>query len=389
MIRSITVGIDIGTQSTRVIVGEYGSGDSAPSIIGFGVSESRGMRHGYVNNKNEAIKSIQKAITEAERASKIKIRRAFASVGGLSLDSITANGSAIISKADGEVTELDIKKAIAESEESLGNISNRKILHTIPIKWKLDGKEVWGRPLGMKGLKLEVKTLFLTCLEQHLDELVEAIEETGVEVIDVVASPIAASLVSLTKRQKTSGCVLVNIGAETVSMVVYENDTPIFLHVFPIGGTDITNDIALGLKIPIEEAEEIKLGNYQMANYPRKKLDEIIEARLTDIFELIENYLKKIGRSGLLPAGIILTGGSAQLGIIEDLAKKTLQLPTKIISPDLFQNSKGKIKDSAWAVAYGLLMLSNKLSQEEEGIFKGFLRRASSLLNTSLKELLP
>lgn len=387
--RNITVGIDIGTQSTRVIVGEYGSADNAPNIIGMGAAESRGIRHGYVNNKAEAQKCLGKALLEAERGSKIKIRRAFAAVGGLSLDSIMGTGLAVISKADDEVTDLDVKRAVAESEKSLGTLPNRRILHAVPVRWKLDGKEIWGRPIGMKGLKLEVKTLFVTCLEQHLNDMVEVIENSGVEVIDVVASPIAASLVTLTKRQKTAGSVLVNIGAETVSMVVFENDVPIFLHIFPIGGADITNDIALGLKIPIEEAEEVKIGSYQMANYPRKKLDEIIEARLTDIFELVENYLKKIGRSGLLPAGIILTGGSAQLSIIENLAKETLKLPSKIITPDLIQNSKGKIKDSSWAVAYGLLMLSNKLSQEDEGLLKTFLAKAKTLLHTSLKELLP
>lgn len=389
MTRSITVGIDIGTQTTRVLVGEYVGGEAAPNIIGMGTSESRGMRRGYINNKQEAGKSIAKALEEAERSSKIKIRRAFVSVGGLSLDSIMTTGTAIVSKADGEVTELDVKKAIDESEEALGTLPNRQVLHTVPMKWKLDGKEIWGRPEGMKGLKLEVKTLFVTCLEQHIHDLVEVIEEADVEVTEVIAAPMAASLVSLTKRQKTAGCVLVNIGAETVSMVVFENDVPTFLHVFPIGGTDITNDIALGLKIPIEEAEEIKIGNREPLNYPRKKLDEIIEARLTDIFELVENYLKKIGRNGLLPAGIILTGGSTQLPIVESLARETLELPSRVTTPDLMQNSKGKIRSAAWAVCYGLLMLSSSLSQEKDGAVAGFLKKVKAGLNTSLKELLP
>ncbi|MBX4215547.1 pilus assembly protein PilM, partial [Candidatus Parcubacteria bacterium] len=284
---------------------------------------------------------------------------------------------------------LDVKKAIDESEAALETMGNRHILHAVPIKWKLDGKEVWGDPRGLKGLKLEVKTLFVTCLEKHLQDLIDTIEEAGVEVTDVVAAPIAASLVSLSKRQKTAGCVLVNIGAETVSMVVYENDTPVFLHVFPIGGTDITHDIALGLKIPLEEAEGIKTGDVHPGNYPRKKLDEIIEARLIDIFELVENYLKKIGRNGLLPAGIVLTGGSAELSVVESLAKETLRLPSRLTTPDLVQNSKGKIKEAAWAVCYGLLMLSDSLSQEEEGLFRGSWKRIRSLLNTSLKELLP
>ncbi|MEK7581771.1 MAG: cell division protein FtsA [Patescibacteria group bacterium] len=387
--RSITVGIDIGTHSSRVIVGEYNNGEHLPNVIGMGVAESRGLRHGYVINKEEAEKSIRKALSEAEHTSKIKIRRAFASVGGLSLDSITGTGGAVISKANGEVTELDTKKAVAESEKSLGVFQNRRILHTIPVKWKLDGKEVLGRPVGMSGVKLEVKTIFITCLEQHLNDLVEVIEEAGVEVIDIVAAPIAASLVTLNKRQKIAGSVLVNIGAETVSMVVFENDTPTFLRVFPIGGIDITNDIALGLKIPIEEAEEIKLGGSLATNYSRRKLDEIIEARLTDIFELVENYLKKIGRSGLLPAGIVLTGGGAQLNLIEEMAKETLKLPARVTTPDLFQNSRGKIKDSSWAVAYGLLLLSNTLSQDKDGFLNGLLRKTKAVLNSSLKELLP
>ena len=116
-------------------------------------------------------------------------------------------GLAVISKADDEVTDLDVKRAVAESEKSLGTLPNRRILHAVPVRWKLDGKEIWGRPIGMKGLKLEVKTLFVTCLEQHLNDMVEVIENSGVEVIDVVASPIAASLVTLTKRQKTAGSV--------------------------------------------------------------------------------------------------------------------------------------------------------------------------------------
>jgi len=387
--RNITVGIDVGTQSSRVIVGEYEKGHKLPTVIGMGVAESKGLRHGYIVNRQEARRGVEKAVREAERTSKIKIKSAFASIGGISLDSIMGTGTAVISKGDGEVTELDMKKAVADSEKSLGALENRRILHTIPVKWKLDGKEIWGRPAGMHGLKLEVKTLFVTCLKQHLDDLVEVIEDAGVEVADIVASPISASLVTLNKRQKTAGSVLVNIGAETVSMVVFENDIPVFLHVFPIGGTDITNDIALGLKIPLEEAEEIKTGGLDSSNRPRRKLEEIIEARMIDIFELVETYLKKIGRSGLLPAGIVITGGGAQLSLIEELAKKTLDLPARITTPDLLENSKGKVGDPSWAVAYGLLLISDRSPQNGDGFFGGFLRKTKAILGSSLKELLP
>src|SRR3970040_711170 len=173
--RNITVGIDVGTQSSRVIVGEYEKGHKLPTVIGMGVAESKGLRHGYIVNRQEARRGVEKAVREAERTSKIKIKSAFASIGGITLDSIMGTGTAVISKGDGEVTELDMKKAVADSEKSLGALENRRILHTIPVKWKLDGKEIWGRPAGMHGLKLEVKTLFVTCLKQHLDDLVEVI----------------------------------------------------------------------------------------------------------------------------------------------------------------------------------------------------------------------
>jgi cell division protein FtsA len=249
-----------------------------------------------------------------------------------------------------------------------------------------------GRPIGLRGLKLEVKTLFITCLSQHFEDLVEAVESAGVEVTDVVASPIAASLVSLSKRQRNVGCILVNIGAETVSIVVYENDTPISLDVFPIGSTDITNDMALGLKIAPEEAERVKIGG-NSDSYSKKKLDEIIEARLTDIFELIESHLKKIGRNGLLPAGIILTGGGSGISTIEDLAKASLRLPVKVFGREVSDQTKGKIRDSSWFVAYGLSALSGAGTTIEEN---GFLRDLKKLLSktrdalaSSTKQLLP
>ena len=205
----------------------------------------------------------------------------------------------------------------------------------------------------MTGTKLDVKMLFVTCLEQHLNDTIRTIEELGVEVDEVVPSPIAAGLVALNKKQRSVGCALVNIGAETVSIAVFENDTPISLQVFPIGSTDITNDIALGLKIPLQEAEKIKVGGPE-GIYSKKKLDEIIEARLDDIFELIDSHLKKIGRSGLLPAGVVLTGGGAGIATIEDLAKAVLKLPSSVARPAILNAGKHLVKDSSWLVAYGL-----------------------------------
>ena len=358
MARNISVGIDIGTRHIKVVVStRVGEKDREfPKIIGTGSSDSKGLRHGYIINSSDVTEGVREALSEAEETAKVKIKNVFLSIGGVGLEAVTSSGSTVVSRGDGEITELDISKV---EEAAYANIPqaaivNRKVLHHIPLSYKIDNKDVPSRnPLGMKGLKLDVRMIFITALEQQVNDIVEAVEEAGVTVDDVMASPLAASLVSLTKTQKIAGCVLANIGAETVSVVVYENNIPVSLEVFPIGSTDITNDIALGLRVSLEEAESIKLGAITQTSYPKKDLDKIIVARLSDIFDLIEAHLKKINRNGLLPAGIIMTGGGSGINTIEDLARAALRLPSKIGS--LPVTSEGKpIKNASWALAYGL-----------------------------------
>jgi len=355
MARNIITGIDVGTQSTRVVIAEEIKGRAMPRILSTGFSESKGLRRGYIVNPHDAAKSIRQAVAAAEKAAKVNVKRAFVSIGGVSLESAVEQGISIISRADSEVMQMDIDNAIASAEEGAGNFVNKKIIDAIPLKYKLDGKEVLGNPRGMKGTKLEVKMLFITCLQQHLEELVHTVEDAGIDVEAVVPAPIAASLVALSKKQRTVGTLLANIGAETVSVIVFEDDIPISLQVFPIGSTDITNDIALGFQIPLEEAENMKTGK-DAGTFQRKKLDEIIDARLSDMFDLIEAHLKKIGRSGLLPAGIVITGGGAGLSTIEDFAKATLKLPSLVPSPHRGTVSRtlDQFQDSSWFVAYGL-----------------------------------
>ena len=369
MSKNVSVGIDIGSYQIKVVVAEAvkEKEKTSPKIIGVGYAESRGLRHGYILNPEEVAESLRSAVGQAEKASGVKIKKAFVSIGGVGLSGITSTGTIIISRADYEITDLDVKKV---TEVSLSEIPkavavNRKVMHTVPIQFKVDGKPIYGKPVGMKGTKLEIKTLFITCLENHLNDLVETLGEAGIEVEDVVAAPIAASLVTLTKAQKIAGCVLANIGSETVSIAVFENSVPVSIEVFPFGGNDITNDIALGLRIPLEEAEDLKRGAIIGVTYPKKKLDEIIAARLSDIFELIEAHLRKIGRNGLLPAGIVLTGGSSGIETIEDLAKVALRLPSRIASVNFGEN-KTQIKDASWSVAFGLCILG--LSEEDQGL---------------------
>lgn len=396
MSQKITVGIDIGTHQVRVVVAEYQRQNEVanfPKILGGGSAESKGLRHGYIINPTECLRSIRAAVAQAEKSSGQKIRRAYLSVGGIGLGSIASSGQAVVTRGDQRITELDLDSAIQGAEEAIPapTIQNRKIIYTIPINWKIDGKPVLGRVLGLKGLKLEVKVLFVTCLEPHINDLLETVEEAGIDVIDVVASPIAASFVTLSKPQKIAGCVLANIGAETLSIVVFENNIPVSMEVFPVGGADITNDIALGLKVALEEAESIKLGGLTQISYPRKKLEEIISARLSDMFEFIENHLKKIGKNGLLPAGIILTGGGSYINAIEDVARSALHLPSRLASLKV-GDGKIQIKDSSWSVAYGLCIMGT-VPEEEERL--GLLRQNRTFSNLFskiwdwLKQFLP
>jgi len=351
MRKHTAVGIDIGTQDIKIVVSSYDPTNerTLPKIIGTSIVESKGVRHGYIVNMTETVKSLRIAIAQAERASNTKIKKAFVSIGGVSLQSVSSVGSVIITRGDAEVSEIDLNKATAAAERNLSpsHMSNRRIVHTIPLSYRIDGKTVLGRPQGMKGSKLEVKVLFITCLTQHLEDLLETADEAGIEVLDVTAAPIAASLVLLSKNQKVAGCVLADIGAETVSIVMYENNLPLSLDVFSIGSSDITNDIALGLKIPIEDAESIKRGETIKTEFSKKKLDDIIEARLSDMFELIEEHLEKNDKNGLLPAGIIISGAGSHKEGIDEIAKSILKLPARTVSQ----------KESGLSVAYGLSVL--------------------------------
>jgi cell division protein FtsA len=367
--KNISIGIDVGTHNIKVLVAEQDpkNENSSIRILGSSIVESRGIRHGFIVNADDAVKSLKQAVSAAEKSAGVKITKAYASVGGVGLSAIIAFGGVAVTKADSEITDLDVKRAIEESEKELpaSYIQNRKIIHTFPLEYKVDGKRVLGKPLGLKGMRLEVKVLYITCLAHHLSELLSVFDEADIEIQDVIGAPIAASISTLSKTQKIAGCVITNIGAETTSIMVFENNVPVSMEVFQIGSNDVTNDIALGLKISIEDAELIKLGQGKIADFSKRKLDEIVVARLSDIFDLIEDHLRKIDRSGLLPAGIILTGGGSGISNIEELAKIALRLPSKQGRVKLEGNTKNMIHDYEWSVAYGLVQIN--LTPSENG----------------------
>jgi cell division protein FtsA len=364
MKQQLSIGIDIGTSMTRVVACVDDGSGGLPRIAASSSVESHGMRHGYIVSREEVAASLKQAVQEVEKEIGTKIKTAAIAIGGVGITSEYTTGNAVASRADGIISKFDIEKAIQDAETQL-DLKNKAILHAFPIVFKVDGKELPARPEGINGLKLEVRVLFITCYQQHLDDLLAVTHEVGVRLTGFTATPIAAQTLLLTDLQRNFGCTLIDIGAETVSVSVFENNILTSLIVLGIGSLDITKDIALGLRVTPEEAESIKLGTVSFQSVPKKKLDEIIEARLSDIFELIDKYFKKIGRSGLLPAGAIIVGGGSRMQLVETVAKQMLRIPVRVAHVD-FPGTKGVIKDNRLLIAYSIAA-SNEETQSGGG----------------------
>lgn len=391
MSRRIATGIDIGSHHTKVVVVEevVTPEGSSIQIIGTGLSPSYGMRQGYVVDVDDVAESVRTARAQAESAARIPIRKGFLAIGGISLDEVRATGSTVISRADQEITELDIEKTREAARTAAEpQFLNRKVLHEIPLEFRVDGVKSLGEPHGMKGTRLEADYLFISCLTSHEGSLHTATESADIEVIDVMASPLAGSYVTLTKDQKMKGCVLANIGAETVSIVVYDEGVPLSVKVFPLGSSNVTDDLALAFKISLEDAEKLKLGRLSGTMYPRKKVDEVVSSRFKIMFEQIDKHLKVIGRKGTLPAGILISGGASSASVITDIAKNALALPSRIA--EMKVSPESKIRDSMWSVAYGIALwgLTGDMDAPKRSKFSGF-DGITEVFQNFLKQFLP
>lgn len=390
--KNFIVGIDIGTQMTRVLVTEESAPTPTqprPKILALGYQESAGMRHGCVMNQKNASRSLADALHMVEKNTGIDMKRAYVAFGGASLSSELFSSMVTITHEQGEVTEDDITKLITIAEQTyLTTKRNKHILHAIPYKYRLDGYEVMGNPIGMRGSQLEMKVILITVLEHHFNDLVATVTDTGIDIINVIASPLAESVAVLTPKQKTVGCALVNIGHETTSLVVFDNSLPVSVHMLPVGSADITNDLALGLQIDLEEAEAVKMGHFEPRQYSKKKVEEIIEARMTDIFEMIQHHLRSIKRDGLLPAGLIITGGGSMIPHIEEHAKEFFKLPSTVRIPQEILNTK-KDLDASWFVPYGLCFLEDDDRVFGTKIFKQAIKETKKGIMKLLREFLP
>ena len=383
-------GIDIGSYHVKVVIAAPSQTPDMPmQILGTGSATSRGLRQGFIVDINEAARSIREAVERASAAAKIKVTSARVAMGGIGLDEIRSTGDASLTQSSGIVTEKDMERAARESEKRASSkLVNRSVIHAIPLEYRLDGEKVHGKPQGLQGTKLSVDTLLVTMLSKHHEDILEAVEKADVEVEGIMASPIAASFVTLTKAQKTAGVVLANLGAETLSVIVYDNDAPVSLKVFPLGAADITESIALTFQIALPEAEQVKRGTVIGTVIPEKKIQLLMANQLKDMFTIVNKHLESIGRARLLPAGIVITGGGSSVASASDIAKAVMRLPSQISA--IGPVSRTTAIDATWAVAYGLCRWAYAEEQSDRGqSIQDILRSGWDSLKSTLKSLLP
>ena len=398
----IIIGLDIGTNTIKTIVGQKRKEEEKPLIIGLGIAESLGMRKGVVVDIEETIKAINSSVEKSEQSSGVPIEHVFVSIGGDHILSQTSRGVVAVSRADGEISQEDVSRVIGAAQ-ALSLPSNREIIHIIPIDFTIDGQQQVKDPIGMTGVRLEVNALIIHGLTPFVKNISKCITEAGLDIDDLVLSSLSASEAVLSYRQKELGAVVIDIGAGTTGISVFEEGNVIYCAVIPIGANHITNDVAIGLRTSINVAERIKrdfgsavaseinkkekidlsqIEENEEGIISRRYLTEIIEARLSEIFSLVDDELKKINRSRLLPAGAVLTGGGAKMPGIVDLAKEELGLPCQIGFPQELGGIVDKVDDPSFATAVGLVLWGINSSEE-----KGW--SISKFLPTSLSNFLP
>lgn len=377
---NIIVGLDIGSSNIYTIIAQDYPNEAVPRVIGVGAAPSAGIRKGSVVDVEEAAKSIRTSIEQSEKMAGVTVDRAVVSIGGTKIVCQNSKGVVAVGKADGEVTDDDINRSFSAAQ-TISVPLNREIIHISPKSFRLDDQDNIKDPLGMSGVRLEVDAMIIEGSIPDIKNLTKCAQQAGVEVEDMVLESLAAAKAILSKKQKELGVVLINLGGNVTSFVVFEEGNLVHTGVLPLGAAHVTNDIAIGLRTSVEVAERIKLtyGN-ALAKEVNKKEDidlaqvdsqeegvvsrfhvaEIIEARLEEIFILINKELKAIGRAGLLPAGAVLTGGGAKLPQIVELAKDSLGLPAQIGYPLQLGGILDKVDDPSFAVAVGLILWSRE-----------------------------
>ena len=380
------VGIDIGSGNLRAIGAVRHEGVKYPVVVATFKKSTEGVDRGNIVDEREVAHTISDAIASLEEQSGLATLHTLISLGAIGLSSSHTSGYAQVSRGDASVTDLDIENAIKDGNRTIPDIRNKAIVHAIPMDYKVDGNKIQGDVIGVRGNKLETKTLFVTYPLQCMNVLKKTLESIDIRITDIVAGPIAESIPLLTKKQKVAGVALINIGQAVTSLLVYEKNIPLLVSTIPVGGDDITKDIALGMKITLEEAEELKCGRATYA-YSKRRVEEIVEARLEDLCTKITKELMRIQRSELLPAGIIVCGSTSLIPRLEFVFRNELRLPIHVVSNELVKITGDTLRDSGWARSYGLTFLAPY--DTEKDVFKELLTSIFTRVKKIISQFLP
>ena len=373
--------LDLGTTKTCVLIAEM-TETGTLRIMGAGVAPSRGLRKGVVTDVKEAAQSIVAAVAQAERVSGFKIEAVHVGIAGAHIQSTNSRGVAAIHNGRG-VMQDDIDRAM-EAAEAIAVPHNRQIIHTIPRGYTLDGQDGVKDPLGMIGFRLEVEAHIVTGAAASIQNLIKAVEGAGLKVIGVVLEPIAAGEAVLTSAEKEMGVLLADIGGGTTDIGVFIDGSIWHTMVLPTGGIHVTNDLAVGLRTPFSAAEEMKIkygqadptlipetdvidvaafGEEGRRTVSRREIAEIIRARVDEICQLILTEVKRSGYDNLLPAGVVLCGGTAELVGMKAFAREGLQMPVRLGAPREIEGFTDRVSSPAFATSVGLAAFGWKESE--------------------------
>ena len=375
----LIVGLDLGSSTLRLAIGQMSfTTEKKPllNVIGLVESPSQGFSKGCVSSLEDAVSSISAILESAERLVGAPIQEAYVGIGGTHISVQEAKGVIGVSRTDGDIRPDDVARAL-ESARAFANPANQEILHVLPCDFCVDGQCGIKDPIGMQGIRLEAHVNIVHGLSSHVRNITKAVFRTGVDISELVYSPLAAMEAVTQPRQRELGVCVLSIGASTTGLCVYEEGELLHAATLPIGADHITSDVAIGLRVALDVAENIKVAHGNTVSIEvndRDRIDvldfggdqseivslqyvsEIIEARVEELFEMVEGELKKIDRAGMLPAGVVLTGGGSKLPGMVEVAKRVLQLPCAVGSATAQSSMPELAHDPSYSTAVGLVL---------------------------------
>lgn len=375
-LRDAVVGLDIGSTKVAAVVAEVSQAPE-PVIIGLGIAPNSGLRKGVVVDIEGTSRAILQAVEQAERMSGVEITGAVISASGSHIGSLNSRGVVAVSRPDHEITADDVRRVL-EAARVINLTPDREVLHIVPREYEVDGYDGVKDPVGMVGGRLEVEAHMVTAASASLQNLMRAVARSGLEVEDLWLSGLAAGEAVLTPAEKELGVVLLDIGGGTTDITLYDKGSPWYCAVLPVGGEHITSDIAVGLRVPLPVAEQVKVEQgcatvpqaadreFELPNpsgrgtrrVTQRDVAAIIEARVQELVALVSREIKRSGYPGMLPGGVVLTGGTAQLpGLVEWMAQ-VLDLPVRVGQPSGLAGMNDIVAGPAFATAVGLVRLA-------------------------------